>query len=112
MKHNDQELLEQAYTKILNEANTIGDAMAGFGKGVSEAGISRTAVLAGCGRYDEAEQTLSFYVKDPTKKAKIMDWVKTNIKPIKGATTDNLSSNPKFKDWLEKYWVPFINANR
>ena len=112
MSSKDQTLLEQAYLKILNETNTLANVMVDFGKGISESGISRTAVLAACGRYDEAEQSLSYYIKDPVKKIKIMDWVKTNIKPIKGATTDNISSNPAFKDWLQKHFVPFINANK
>lgn len=112
MQKKDYLNLQNAY--LIVEANTIGSSLQTFGQGISNAGIGRIAVLAATGDYDESEKTLSYYIKDPIKKQKIMDWIKQNIKPIEGATTDNLQSqsNKPFMDWIHKSFVPFIKSNQ
>jgi hypothetical protein len=105
--------IQQEYVKIVKENRNVGDqvtqAFTGLIGGISDSLISRAAILAAQGRYDEADNTLRPKVK-PEKFQSLSDWMRKNIKPIPNATSSKLADHPQFNKWLFDHFVPYVKT--
>lgn len=92
--------------------DTAGEIKAGFNAmsgGITDSIITRMAALAAQGRYDEADRLLRSKVHSSNFQ-KISQWMRQQIKPVKGATTEKLLDHPEFKEWVWNHFVPFIKS--
>jgi DNA repair ATPase RecN len=104
VKNLDTILLENAYDKVQNLVGSLGNT-------ARTGALKRSAMMASQGRYPEAEGILRQYIKDPAKFKLVADEMKKKLTPIAGASSSKLEADPKYSEWLDKGWIPWVEKH-